>query len=90
MNLNNFTFLQVIIAACLARNLSRPEICKITGGHLPYITKLLQKRGFNELITSFRVQPLDPDNKEYKGLGTIYMDIGKFIYEQGERLINES
>lgn len=82
--LNNFTVKQLLIAAGLARHLTRTEICRVTGCVNSYITKSLNNSEFTRLVTKFEKLPADKDTKEYKGLGTLLMEVGRLFYQEGE------
>jgi hypothetical protein len=82
--LNNFTVKQLLIAAGLARKLSRTEICRVTGCVTSYITKSLNRPDFTRLVDRFQKLPADKDTNEYKGLGTLLMEVGRLLYLEGE------
>jgi len=85
---SRFTVTQMLIAAGLARQLQRREICRIANCNTSYITRLLRDDSFNELVTMFKGIPFDKDTDTYKGIGTLYLDLGKLIYSYGEKVIH--
>lgn len=86
MILNKFTVLQLSIAAGLSRKLERSEICRIVGCTQGYISKLMNNEDFLDLIKMFDILPPDNDTKEYKGVGTVMMDVGRLLYLHGEKV----
>lgn len=84
----DLTIKKLIIAAGLARKLARNEICRIAECVPSYIPYLLHDPEFVGLEKLFEVLPPDNDTKVYKGLGTILMDIGRYIYMMGEKQAN--
>jgi hypothetical protein len=86
MILGKFTVMQLIIAAGKSRRLDRSEICRISTCTQGYITKLLDKPEFNDLVKMFDMLPPDNDTKIYNGLSTVMMDVGRLIYLHGEKL----
>ena len=83
--IKNYTIKQLIIAAGLTRKLDRKEICRIADCVNSYITYVTHTVGFNEIQSMFDHLPYDKDTKEYKGLGTILMDIARLLYNLGEK-----
>lgn len=84
MNINKFTVKQLIIASGTARKLDRKEIARIAKCVPSYITYMDTVDGFSDLIKMFQLLPHDQDTKEYKGLATIYMEIGRLFYGLGD------
>jgi len=80
----NYTIKQMMIAVGLAKGLTRIEICRVGGCDNSYITKSLKRDEFNYLIKKFKNLPEDKDTKEYKGISTLYMEIGRLLYTEGE------
>lgn len=89
MNLNSFTVMQLLIACGMSRGLSRREICKKADASPAYIVKCMKDDKFLKLVTYFKAMPYDKDTVEYKGLSTLYMDIGRLFYQNGEKITNE-
>jgi hypothetical protein len=86
MILSKYTVLQLIVACGLSRRLERSEICRISNCTQGYITKLLMKQDFHDLVTMFQLLPPDNDTEEYQGRRTIMMEVGRLIYLYGDKL----
>lgn len=90
MFLNQFTVTQMIVAAGLSRKLQRREICRMANCNISYITRLLRNDNFHQLVTLFESLPFDGDSKIYNGIGTLYLDIGRLTYSEGEKIIRNA
>lgn len=90
MSLNNFTIRQLIIACGFERKLKRSEICRVAGCSPSYLTRLMCDEDFKGLISSFESLPPDKDTLEYKGLGTLYAEVGRFVYLRGEKILRDA
>lgn len=86
---NNYTLKQMMIAVCLARGFRRSEICDKVGCSESYITKLLPDELFQDLVKSLKNLQEDKDTKNYRGVGTLMMEVGRWLYSQGERKVEE-
>lgn len=84
--LEQFTVKQLLIAMGLARGIKRSEICHSVSCVNSYITKTLKNDEFNKLVEKLKKLPKDIDTAEYKGLGTLFMDIGRYLYLTGEQI----
>lgn len=89
MSVNKLTITQLIVACGLSRNIPRREICRVANCTASYITRLMHEVEFMRLIDMFSNLPVDPDTKMYKGLGTLMQDVGRFIYNHGEKITRD-
>ena len=82
--MNDFTLKQLLIAAGLSKGITRTEICRVAECGNSYISKNLNNPEFRKLKQRFSELPEDKDTKEYKGVGTLFMEVGRFLYFEGE------
>lgn len=82
---HNFTLRQMVIAAGIARGIDRNQIIRLANCSLNSYHKALKTNGFEEFVIALRTMPIDPDNKEFKGIGTLFIDIARILYNIGER-----
>ena len=86
MNLNNLTVSQLLLAAGRARGMKPPTLARVIDCSEAYYYKLLHKPEFVALIEQFKGSDLDPDNVKYVNIGTLLMDVGKFLYHAGQKI----
>jgi hypothetical protein len=83
--LHNFTLRQMVIAAGTARGLDRNRCIQLANCSVNSYHKVLKTDGFNELVIALKSMPVDPDNREFKGIGTLFVDIARLLYSVGEK-----
>lgn len=88
VTLNNLTVKQLLIAAGLARSMKPDVLAFHTGVTTAYISKLVKDSNFKMLVIILKNQDIDDDNKKFINIGTLYADIGKYMYNQGLKTVN--
>lgn len=84
MKPNDFTVTQMLLAAGMAKRVKRSSLVRVLDISESYYTKQSKDNSFMKLVDSFRMMPKDKDLEEYKGMGTLLMMVGKYIYTFGD------
>lgn len=87
MNLNNFTLSQLLLAAGKARGMNTASLCKYVNCSEAYLYKLLKNKDFLKIVEQMKGLDVDSDNVLFVNIGTLYADIGKYLYNNGIKTI---